>query len=61
MSKASIIYRINFDFSSVMKGNSNFIKRNINKLLNTIQVLYSLDPFVATPITKFINIRKTQS
>ena len=62
-------HRINFDLSSVIKCNSNFTERNIiesaiiqthKNLLNTSQGLYTLDPFVASSITKFLNVRITQ-
>ena len=63
-------HRINFDLSSVIKCNSNFTEINIKEsrchlqthknLLNTSQGLYTLDPFVATSITKFLNVRITQ-
>ena len=62
-------HRINFDLSSVIKCNSNFTERNIiesaiiqshKNLLNTSQGFYTLDPFVATSITKFLNVRIMQ-
>ena len=62
-------HRINFDLSSVIKCNSNFTERNIiesaiiqshKTLLNTSQGFYTLDPFVGTSITKFLNVRIMQ-